>query len=91
MGKIPTLAAARVAPLPVRCHTSLPEPSWEGTNAQSRREGPSLEYLQARLAVIVDEWRETPAPTDEQIKEGAGLVSELNIRIAAMEAVPAHR
>jgi len=53
--------------------------------------GPSLEYMRAKLAVIVDEWRETPAPTDAQVKRWARLVSDLNVRIAAMEALSAEQ
>lgn len=47
--------------------------------------GLSLEYLRAKLAGIVDEWRETPKPTDEQVERWATLVMDLNVRIAATE------
>jgi len=48
--------------------------------------GLSLEALRAQLVILVDVWRETPTPTDEQVARWAELVSDLNIRIAALEA-----
>jgi len=49
--------------------------------------GPSLEYLRAKLAVIVDQWRKMPTPTDEHVTKWANRVSDLNIRIAATEVL----
>lgn len=46
----------------------------------------SLEFMQAKLLVILDEWRETPNPTDRQVARWAEIVSDLTVRIAAMEA-----
>jgi hypothetical protein len=46
----------------------------------------SLEFMRTKLLVILDEWRETPTPTDEQVARWAELVSDLTSRIAAMEA-----
>ena len=48
---------------------------------------PSPECLRTKLAVIVDEWRKMPTPTNEHVARWANRVSDLNIRIAATEVL----
>lgn len=70
----------------VPCHMQMVGPMPSPTEKSL-----SLEFMRTKLLVIVDEWRETPHPTNEQVARWAELVSDLTVRIAAMVAAPAEK